>query len=808
MSYQINKAVVVGAGVMGAAIAAHLANAGVAVTLLDIVPRELTEDEKKKGLTLEDKAVRNRIVEQGLQAALKSKPASFMSKEVASLVTTGNLEDDFDVVAEADWVIEVIIENLKIKRSLMERIDNVRREHTIVTTNTSGIPIGSIAEGFSEGFRQHFLGTHFFNPPRYLKLLEIIEGPDTLPEVTEFISEFCSRRLGKGIVKCKDTPNFIGNRVFAVTSAFTMNYIMEKGYTIPEVESITGPVIGRPKTATFRLLDLVGIDVAGHVSSNLAPLIADDAMAQEALTAKRPAEVSKVMIENKWLGNKTNVGYFKMVRTEDGKKEFWPLNLETLEHEPAGDKVRFDSIGKVREIEDVGERIKAFVADNDKAAVLARVIMYHSFAYSSYCVPEITDLPSSIDDALKWGFAHEAGPFEIWDALGVAEAIEGMKSEGFVPAPWVEEMLEGGHDTFYTYEDGRKVGIYNPGEKKYQLFEDNPLEINLQVLKKGDGVVKKNDGATLIDMGDGIACLEFHTKMNALDADVITMLGESLDILQTDFDGMVIGNEGSNFSAGANIFFIVMLAQQEQWDDLELAVRTLQDVNMRMRYSPKPVVAAPAGLTLGGGTEVTMSASRVVAAAELYTGLVEVGVGVIPAGAGTKEMLRRVMNPPMRTENIDALPLAERLFMQVGTAKVATSAVEAQEFGILAPGDRIVMNRDHLLAEAKREARHMADMGYVPPRPEKIYAAGRDVLSYLRVGLFMFDEAGGITEYDKVVGEKLAYVLTGGNISRPQWVSEQYILDLEREAFLSLCGEKRTQERMWHMLQTGKPLRN
>ncbi|MEN8243115.1 MAG: 3-hydroxyacyl-CoA dehydrogenase family protein, partial [Chloroflexota bacterium] len=658
------------------------------------------------------------------------------------------------------------------------------------------------------GFRKHFLGTHFFNPPRYLKLLEIIEGPDTLPEVTTFISEFCNVRLGKGIVNCKDTPNFIGNRVFAVTGAYTMNYVMENGYTVPEVESITGPTIGRPRTATFRLLDLVGIDVAGHVSSNLAPLIAEDKMAQEALTAKKPASLSKKMIEKGWLGNKTKVGYFKMVRGEGGKKEFWPLNLETVEHEPAGEKPRFDSIGKVRGIEDLGERIKALIAEDDKAAKLARMVMYQSFAYSSFCVPEITDLPSSIDDALRWGFAHEAGPFEIWDKLGVADAIKGMKAEGFKPAAWVQEMLKGGNETFYQYDGDRKTGIYHPEKKKYHTFSPDPHVLSLPILKQGKGIVKRNDGATLIDMGDGIACLEFHTKMNALDEDVITMLGESLDIVEHDFDGMVVGNEGEHFSAGANLFYIVMLAQQEQWEDLDLAVKTLQDAMMRMRYSPKPVVVAPAGLALGGGAEVTMSGSRVVAASELYTGLVEVGVGVIPAGTGTKEMMRRVLNPAMRTPNVDPMPLTERLFMQMGMAKVATSAVEALEMGILRDVDRIILNRDHLLAEAKREARHMADAGYVPPRPEKIYAGGRDVLSTLRVGIFSFREGGYITEYDEVVASKLAYVLTGGDLSKPQWVSEQYILELEREAFLSLCGDKRTQDRLWHMLQKGKPLRN
>ncbi len=807
MDYKVYKAVVVGAGTMGAAIAAHLANAGVEVTLLDIVPRELTDAEKKAGLTLQDKQVRNRIVQAGFDAALKSRPASFFSKEVASLVSLGNLEDDFQVISEADWIIEVIIEHLKIKQDLMARIDAVRAEHAIVSTNTSGIPVHSIAEGRSTGFKQHFLGTHFFNPPRYLKLLEIIPTQDTLPGVVDFISRFCEIRLGKGIVMCKDTPNFIGNRVFSVTLADALNYIIENGYTVPEVDAITGSVMGRPKTGTFRLLDLVGIDVAGHVSRNLAELIPDDAIAQKVLQAEKPAHVSKTMIERNWFGNKTKVGYYKQVEV-DGKKDFWPLNLQTLEHEPGPEKIRFDSIGKVKDTEGVGKRLKALIAEDDKAAKLARAMTYSLLAYSSQCVPEIADLPSSIDEALCWGFGHGTGPFEIWDALGVADALAAMKADGHQPAAWVDEMLRAGIETFYQYEDQRKVGIYTPVDKAYRRMSVTPGLIHLPKLKVDEKVVAKNDGASLIDMGDGIACLEFHTKMNALDADVITMLGQSLDIVDQGFDGLVVGNEAENFSAGANLFFVVMLAQQGDWEQLKLAVSTLQQVNMRMRYFPKPVVIAPAGLALGGGAEITMSGSKVVAAAELYTGLVEVGVGVIPAGAGTKEMLRRVMNPAMLTENVDPMPFAQRLFMQVGMARVATSAVEAQELGILRPSDRIVMNREYLLAEAKREVRAMADAGYVPPRPEKIYAAGRDVLATLQVGIYTFHEGGYITDHDKVVASKLAYVLTGGDISQGQWVSEQYILDLELEAFLSLCGEKATQDRMWHMLQTGKPLRN
>lgn len=807
MTYHVNKAAVIGAGTMGAALAAHLANAGVPVTLLDIVPRELTDKEREKGLTLNDAQVRNRIVVQGFEAAQKSRPASFFSSDQHALVKVGNLEDDFSAVAEADWVIEAIVENLEIKQSLMERIDEVRGEKTIVSTNTSGIPVHAIAEGRSEGFRQHFLGTHFFNPPRYLKLLEIIPTPDTLPEVVAFISRFGEYRLGKGIVMCKDTPNFIANRVFSVTGGFALNYALEHGYSVPEVDSITGPVIGRPKTATFRLLDLVGIDVATHVGVNLAKAIPHDETAQAVLNNERAASLSKGLLEKGWLGNKAKVGYYKQVR-QNGKKEFWPLNLEKMEHEPSGDKPRFDSIGKAKDMEELPERMKVLLAEEDRAAQYIQAITYEGFSYASACIPEIADLPKSVDDAIRWGFMHESGPFELWDQLGVAETVEKMTEFGHPPAEWVTEMLAAGHQTFYEYDGERKVGVYHPVKKIYETIKAAPGLIVLKDEKAAGKVIAKNDGASLIDLGDGVACVEFHTKMNALDADIVTMLDESLDRAESEFEGLVIGNQADNFSAGANLFMIVMAAQQEMWDQLELMVKTLQEVNMRMRYFPKPVVVAPGGLALGGGAEVTMHGNRVVAAAELYIGLVEVGAGVIPAGGGTKEMMRRVLNPAMRTKEAQYLAFLQRLFEQVGMAKVATSAEEARQMGILGPCDRVVMNRDHLIAEAKREVLHMAESGYVPPAPEKIYAVGRDGLAALRTGLYMFKEGGYISDYDMVVGEKLSYVLTGGELSQPTWVDEQYILDLEREAFLSLCGEQKTQERMWSLLQTGKPLRN
>ena len=807
MKYQIHRAVVIGAGTMGAAIAAHLANAGVRVTLLDIVPRELTPEEVKKDLTLADPAVRNRIVKDGLDRAIGSRPASFFAPEIAALVQIGNLEDDFGVVAQADWVIEVIVENLKIKQSLMERIDAVRAAGTIVSTNTSGIPVGSIATGRSEGFRQHFLGTHFFNPPRYLKLVEVIPTPETLSKVVEAMTHFLEYRLGKGVVPAKDTPNFIGNRLAFGSGAFGLDYILRHHYSVAEVDAITGTALGRPKTATFRLIDLVGIDVWKYVGANLAPAIPHDEHALRYLKSEPVNQLIDTLVERGSLGNKTKAGFYKQVRKPDGGKEFWELNLQTLEYE-APTKVRFELIGKAKEQSNLGDRLKVLLAGDDRAAELARALTYQSLAYASECIPEIADTPTPMDNAVKWGFGHEAGPFETWDMLGVAETAEAMQAAGFTPAFWVRKMLSVGFKTFYQYDGDRKVGAYNPDKGTYLPIKRPHGMLVLAEQKAAGKQISHNDGADLIDLGDGVACVEFHTKMNALDDDIFNMLQEALDKAAKDFDGLVVGNGADNFSAGANLFMVVLAAQNGLWDQLEGAVRKMQDINMRMRYFPKPVVIAPVGLALGGGSEVIMHGSRVVAGAELYAGLVEIGVGVIPAGGGTKEMLRRVLNPPMQTKNAEALPYLQRIFEQIGLAKVGTSAEEVRQMGILGPTDRVVMNRDLLLAEAKKEALHLASCGYAAPVPEKIYAAGRDYLGALQVGIYMMKEGKYITEYEQHIAGKLAYVMTGGELSSPAWISEQYILDLEREAFLSLCGEQKTQERMWNMLQTGKALRN
>ncbi len=803
MKYEINKAVVIGAGTMGAGIAAHLANIGVPVTLLDIVPQSLSSKEEKKGLSLGDKEVRNRIVREGFDRARKSRPASFFTSDFESLVSLGNLEDDFQVISDADWVIEAIIENLDIKRELMKKIDTVRGEHTIVSTNTSGIPVASIAQGLSGGFRLHFLGTHFFNPPRYLKLVEVIPTGDTGQDVIDFMSHFLEYRMGKGVVPAKDTPNFIANRLGFASGAYALDYILEHGYTVEEVDAITGPVMGRPKTATFRLIDLVGVDVWEHVGNNLVSAIPDDQQAVQYLESEAPKNLIRSMVEKGWLGTKTKQGFYRQVVNEEGGKEFWVLNFDTIEHEPPK-KPKFDSIGEAKDEDDVIDRMKVMLAAEDRAGELVRAITYQGLAYASLRIPEIADTPKPIDDAMRWGFNHEIGPFELWDLLGVKETQEKIKNAGYMTASWVDEMLSKGHNSFYSYENGRKTGVYNPVIGDFQALKPSEGVIFLEE----QTLIEKNSGAKLWDMGDGVACVEFCAKMNALDEDIITMIDKGLDRVEQDFDGLVLGTQADNFSAGANLFMMVMLAQNEDWEALELAVKTLQEVNQRMRYSRKPVVAAPAGLALGGGLEIIMHTSRVVAAAELYTGQVEIGPGVIPAGGGTKELLRRIVNPAMRVENAEPLPFLGKILILLAQGKVATSAEEARSFGFLSPCDRVVLNKDHLLAEAKKEVLNMVGSGYTPPLPEKIYAAGRDSLATAQIRIFLFQSGKFMTDHEALIMKKAAHVMTGGGISRPAWVDEQYILDLEREAFLSLCGEEKTQERMWHILRTGKVLRN
>ncbi len=793
MKYQINKAVVIGSGTMGAAIAAHLANVGVPVTLLDIVAKDSPD--------------KNKIVKEGWDRCIKAKPANLMADELKTLVTLGNLEDDFGVIAEADWICEAIVENLKIKQDLMARIDEVRKPNAIVSTNTSGIPVHAIAEGRSKEFKKHFLGTHFFNPPRYLKLLEVIQTADTSKDVVEFMARFGEYRLGKGVVLCKDTPNFIGNRVAFGTGAFAMDFILNNDYSVDEVDALTGPLMGRPKTATFRLIDLVGVDVWDHVGKNLAPLIPHDKLGQKYLAAEKPRKLMDTLLERKWLGNKTKVGFYKEVRDAEGKKQYYSLDLNTLEHVPAT-KPRFDSVKAAKDVEGLGDRLKVMLEADDKAAKLVKALTYQSFQYVSSIIPEVSDHAKPIDDAVRWGFSHEAGPFEIWDMLGVKETVKRMKAEGYPAAKWVDEMLKNGVETFYQYKGDNKVGVYDVSKKKYVKLKASEGFVFLKDFRNTKKEVSKNAGASLFDIGDGVGLVEFHTKMNALDDDISAIVTEAMDRLETDFDGLVVGSEAEHFSAGANLFMVVVAAQQGMWDQLDEAIRRLQNMNMRMRYSPKPIVVTPAGYTLGGGCEITMHASRVVAAAESYIGLVELGAGVIPAGAGTKEYMRRIINPAVRVPDAEPFPFIQKAFLQIGQAKVATSAEEARGMGILNPQDRVIANRDHLLTEAKREALHLIASGYRPPTPELIYAAGRDMFGAMKVGAWAFKEGHYITEYDSHIATKLAHIIAGGDLTKPTWVSEQYILDLEREAFLSLCGEEKTQARMWSILQTGKPLRN
>jgi 3-hydroxyacyl-CoA dehydrogenase len=794
MSYSINKVAVIGAGTMGGGIAAHLANIGIPVALLDIVPPDLSEAEK------DDPKARNRIVQSLFDRMKKAKPANLARQDRADLITLGNLEDDFDLIADCDWIVEVIIEQLEPKQQLMERIEAVRKPGSIISSNTSGIPLHQIADGRSAEFKAHFLGTHFFNPPRYLKLLEIIPTNDTDPEVLDFMVSFGRDVLGKGVVICKDTPNFIGNRFFAVAASYGIEYALTHGYTVPEVDAITGPTIGRPKTATYRLMDLVGLDVMAHVNRNLYALIPEDKYRDVLVEPKMTAVIQK-MLDNGWLGNKSGQGFYKKTFV-DGKREFWTLNTDTFEYEPSP-KVRFDSIGAVRKIEDLGERLRNFLAFDDRAAEYARHLLYFGFSYAAYVAPEIAYKLSDIDDAMRWGFAHEAGPFEMWDMLGVAETVEKMEALGYEVADWVKEMLASGKTSFYT-----NGSVYDFNDKKYDPLVVDKKIILIKDLQAAGKEVASNDSAAIFDMGDGVALLEFHSKMNAVDPPMGEMAQMALERLQTDFDGLVIGNDGDNFSVGANIFLVGALAAQGKWDELHEMVRGLQQVTFALRHAPKPVVTAVHQMALGGGAEMAMAGWETVAAHESYMGLVEMGVGVIPAGGGCKELLRRKVNPVMLTKNSDILPIMQEVFEQIALAKVGTSAWEDKELGYLRPTDIIVMNSDHRLYLAKERVLQLIADGVRPPEVEKIYAAGRDTYDALQMGIKTLEWGRYASEHDAKIAGKLAYVLCGGDISAPAWVDPWYILDLEREAFVSLMGEQKTRDRMMHMLQTGKPLRN
>lgn len=795
---QIRKAAVLGAGVMGAQIAAHLANAGVPCLLLDIAPSTLTPEEEAKKLTLESRAVRNRIAQAGLDAAVKAKPAAFFAPELATLVGVGNFEDDLPKLKDCDWIIEAIVEKLDIKRSLYERVEPHLNPTAIITSNTSGIPLSSLAEGRSDNFRQRFLGTHFFNPPRYLHLLEIITTPETDPAVTAFMADFCDRVLGKGIVYAKDTPGFVANRIgnFSMLNAFGV--MQDLGLTFEEVDALTGTAIGHAKSASFRTLDVVGLDTAYNVARNLYAALVND----EKREAFKVPAFMEAMVERKLLGNKTKGGFYKKVGND-----ILTLDTTTFEYRPQ-QKAQFASLGAAKQIEKLTDRLPALVYAQDKAGDFLWRTMSETAIYAANRIPEIADNIVEIDNAMKWGFAHELGVFEKWDAIGLVKSVERLQAEGRAIPPNIAAMLASGATSFYKSENGVRQ-YFDFASNSYKPVPVPAGITILKSLKDQNKVVKKNSGASLIDLGDGVLCVEFHAKMNALGGDQLGMIQAGIKEAAQNFEGLVIGNQGENFSAGANIMMILMGAQEGDWDELSMAVRQFQNTVVSLRYSPKPVVVAPHGLTLGGGCEMTMHSTRAVANAETYIGLVEVGVGLLPGGGGTKEMALRAADAAAANPGADHFELLKRNFELTAMGKVATSAVEARNWGILRDKDRIVMHRARVIEEAKQAVLTLAREGYRAPQPRQdVLVLGEPALTKFKLGMHMMKRGGYISDHDALIGTKIAYVMSGGNLTRPTKVSEQYLLDIEREAFVSLCGTKATQERLAHMLKTGKPLRN
>jgi 3-hydroxyacyl-CoA dehydrogenase len=791
MSHRIRKVAVLGAGTMGAAIAAHCANAGLEVDLLDIAPDE--DDDK------------NAVVEAGFERMQKARPAALMGENVADRIRIGNFEEHFGRVGEADWIVEAIIEKLEPKRELMQRVEDTAKENAIISTNTSGIPLHSISEGRSEEFKRRFVGTHFFNPPRYLKLMEIIPTEDTDPEIVEAVRNFGERVLGKGGVIAKDTPNFIGNRLGSFAGMQSARYAFENGYGIEEVDAITGPLIGHPKTATFRLNDQVGLDIAVGVAENLYEAVPED----ESREALKPPEKLEEMKEKDLLGNKTGAGFYKRDK-RDGKTVFDVLDLEAFEHHPA-ENPEIPVAKEAQEQGDLASRLRFLVekADEDRHARYIRDTLLPYMAYASRRVPEISDTLEDVDHAMEWGFAHQTGPFRTWDLLGVRETVKTMESMDIDVASWVKEMLEAGNDTFYKTENGTELQ-FSPVSKEYEPVREDPMYISLDRLRDEGKELASNDSASLLDLGDGVLCLEFHSKGNSIDAQIVEMGNRALEELERDdVVGLVIGNEGRNFSVGANLGEMAHAVQNGDLDQIETSVEALQDLLMALRFAPKPVVSAPHGQTLGGGLEVCFHSDRIVAAGETYMGLVEVGVGLIPAGGGTKEMARRLVSPPLHTApDTPPLPFLQKAFEQIALAKTATSALEAEVMGFLTENDRIVMNADHLISAAKREALDLAD-GYTPPEhANNVYAAGRTARAALEMGIKTMQWGHYASEYDGVIAGHVARILTGGNLSLPQWVPEEYLLKLEKKAFLDLLKQEKTHERIEALLETGKPKRN
>ena len=793
---RINKIAIIGSGIMGSGIACHFANIGVEVLLLDIVPRDLNDKEKAQGLSLEDKVVRNRLVNDALKTALKSKPSPIYSQKFAQRISTGNIEDDISKIKDVDWIMEVVVERLDIKKQVFETIEKHRTPGTLITSNTSGIPIKFMSEGRSDDFQKHFCGTHFFNPARYLNLFEIIPGPKTDASVLEFLNGYGEQFLGKTSVVAKDTPAFIGNRIgiFGIQSLF--HQVKELGLTVEEIDKLTGPVIGRPKSATFRTVDVVGLDTLVHVANGIYENCPNDEAHD---LFKLPDFITKMM-DNKWLGSKTGQGFYK----KEGKI-ITVLDLETLEYREKK-RAKFATLELTKTIDNVIDRFAVLVSGKDKAGDFYRKNFAAMFAYVSHRIPEISDELYKIDNAMKAGFGWEHGPFQIWDAIGVRQGIEIMKAEALEPAQWVLDMLEAGNETFYTVQNGATYA-YQINDKKQTKIPGQDAFIILDNIRKSNEVFK-NSGVVIEDLGDGILNCEFQSKMNTIGGDVLAGLNKAVDLAEQNFEGLVIGNQGANFSVGANIGMIFMMAVEQEYDELNMAIKYFQDTMMRMRYSSIPTIAAPHGMTLGGGCELSMHADKVVAAAETYIGLVEFGVGVIPGGGGSKEMAMRASDS-FRKNDVE-LNILQEYFLTIGMAKVATSAYEAFDLGVLQKGkDVVVVNKARQIATAKAYAKLLANQGYSKPVKRKdIKVLGKQALGMFLVGTDSMQASKYISEHDQKIANKLAYVMAGGDLSEPTMVSEQYLLDLEREAFLSLCTERKTLERIQHMLKTGKPLRN
>jgi 3-hydroxyacyl-CoA dehydrogenase len=808
MKRRIEKAAVLGAGTMGARIAAHLANAGVPCILLDMVPPDLPVGAPADA--------RNKIVRAGLEAAKKARPTAFFHPSLASRIVTGNFEDDLGRVREADWIIEAVAENLEIKRNLLGRAAQHRKPGTLVTTNTSGLPVRLIAEGLPDEFQQHWAGTHFFNPPRYMKLVELIPGPKTSREVLDTLADFCDRRLGKGVVVAKDTPNFIANRIGTFSMLNVLRLAASLSMTVEEVDACTGPAVGWPKSATFRTADIVGLDVLIHVVRNIYENVPND----ESREIYRVPPLIEEMAKRNMLGEKTGQGFYKRVKGGEGEKEILSLDLNTLEYRPR-QKARFASIEMGKSIEDTRERLRALLAPvfagqpHDKAQKFLWGSLSEMCLYAARRIPEIADSVVDVDRAMKWGFAWEHGPFELMDAAGVDAFAAQVEKEGRAVPPLIAKLLSSGRKTFYESERGQ-TRYFDLASGAPKPVVEPPGILILKSLKEAGREVQRNAGASLIDLGDGVVCCEFHSKMNAIGGDLVAMLHAGLKRLESDFEAMVIANQATNFSVGANLMLLLVAAQEQEWDEVHLAVRQFQNVNLAIKYAPKPVVAAPHGMALGGGCEIPLHAARIQAAAEAYMGLVETGVGLIPGGGGTKEMLIRANERAAGGEDLDLFHALKPVFETIAMAKVATSAEEARDYGFLRRADNISMNRDRLVADAKEAALALVRAGYRPlaaspaegAASTQIRVLGEQFLAGAKVAIHLLLRGGYISEYDAHVGRKLANILAGGPLSAPQLVSEQYVLDLEREAFVSLCGEKKTQERIAHTLKTGKPLRN